>query len=145
MKAAGISVLTCLAGRAGVSAWDWVDIHSEEASAEPKPVIASAGPLFFFFSAQTTTLLHFSRVCLNKWAETRRIALALSQTPSLHPCRVSRTEYVSFYAVPRASSSREGPLPSTSQPVGGCGRRDAGHSCRTLWSLCVGEEGVVAD
>lgn len=45
MKAVGVSVLTCLAGRAGISVWDWVDIHSEEPSAQPKPVIASAGPL----------------------------------------------------------------------------------------------------
>lgn len=61
MKAAGISVLTCLAGRAGVSAWDWVDIHSEEASAEPKPVIASAGPSFLFlFSANNNPASLFS-------------------------------------------------------------------------------------
>lgn len=42
-------MLTCLAGRARtrMCVLDWVDRHSEEPSAEPKPVIAIAGPLSF--------------------------------------------------------------------------------------------------
>lgn len=59
MKAVGISVQTCLAGRAGMSVWDWVDIHSEEASALPKPVIGSAGPLCLFLSCTNTNPASF--------------------------------------------------------------------------------------
>lgn len=61
MKAARISVLTRLAGRAGMCVWDWVDIHSEEPSAQPKPVIASAGPLcLFLFSTNPNPASFYS-------------------------------------------------------------------------------------
>lgn len=54
-------MLTCLAGRAGtrMSVLDWVDRHSEEPSAEPKPVIAPAGPLSFSFRHKHQPCLTF--------------------------------------------------------------------------------------
>lgn len=79
-------MLTCLAGRAGMSVWDWVDMHSGEPSAEPKPVIASAGPLSLFLLSTNTNPASFSQsFSLYKGAETWRITLSLLQTPSLHP------------------------------------------------------------